>query len=277
MIDPAAPSKASDLPVILIPTTLSAGEYSRYAGVTDDTDAVKYQFILHYVDVVILSGDLGTTVPLSHWLTTGVRAIDHCCEAICYLTNTKNKGISDKAAMEGLRDVVPGLLRTAKSPDDADARLQCLLGAAKSATMLHYGVYFGASHGIGHMLGPTGVAHGHTSCVLMTAVHKYNKTANEPRQQVVCETLWSIAEAEALFIAKGLERDTADLGDLLDVIVRALGMPRSLKEVGVEGEERLWEVARNSMMDPCVDQNPVKIRGPEQVMEILRACAYVGW
>ena len=36
--------KAPTTPIISIPTTLSGGEYSNYAGCTDDVNEIKYQF-----------------------------------------------------------------------------------------------------------------------------------------------------------------------------------------------------------------------------------------
>jgi alcohol dehydrogenase class IV len=106
----------------------------------------------------------------------------------------------------------------------------------------------------------------------MPAVHKYNASVNEKDQSLVRSTLWSIPEAADLFQARGLQRNGADLGDLLDAVVRRFGMPRSLTEVGITGEEKLQQLARNSMTDPCVHTNPRKIERPEQVLEILRMC-----
>ncbi|KAJ6451159.1 hypothetical protein C8R45DRAFT_1057158 [Mycena sanguinolenta] len=267
------PSKPTRMPCILIPSTLSGGEYSSYSGVTDEQTNIKYQLCnLAPADVVILSGELAATTPGDVWIASGVRAIDHCCENLCTFKKEEPWAVVEKAQIDGLKLLVPNLLKTLEDPRDATARFNCQLGVVLSLFGLQYHVYPGCSHGIGHILGPMGVSHGKTSAVLMPAVHKYNASVNEKDQSLVRSTLWSIPEAADLFQARGLRRNEADLGDLLDTVVRRLGMPRSLTEVGITGEEKLQQLAAKSMMDPCVHMNPRKIESPEQVLEILRMC-----
>lgn len=292
-MSPERKANQNTLPYILIPTTLSGGEYSAYAGVTDDADDCKYQ--LHHfqpADLVILAGEVAATTPLDVWISSGVRAIDHCCENMCSSLRGSRWDLVRPACLDGLRNLVPGLLYTCKNPADAKARCESQVGTMLSMYGLIYGIFPGASHGIGHNMGPSeypphtilsykhelttskvGVVHGKTSAVLMPAVHKYNAPVNGAAQAVVSSTFWAIPEAAALFHERGLSQDSADLGDLLDAIVRALDMPRSLKAVGIEGQDALEKMARNSMKDSCVvDSNPRVIDSPAQVMEILKAC-----
>lgn len=107
----------------------------------------------------------------------------------------------------------------------------------------------------------------------MTATHKYNAKVNAKEQAAVCEVLWGIPEAQSTFIARGLEKVSADLGDLLDAFVRELRMPRSLTEVGITGKENLELLARNTLKDPYAKTNPIPLKTPEQVLEILTTCA----
>ena len=99
--------------------------------------------------------------------------------------------------------------------------------------------------GIGHQLGPMGVGHGETSCILLPAVCKYNKSVNAKQQQKVKNVLCS--EPEVLEVVKnaGLNEE-AELGDMLDAIFRFLGMPRSLKDFDI-GEDKLGPLAENSL------------------------------
>ena len=84
------------------------------------------------------------------------------------------------------------------------------------------------------------------------------------------DTLWTIPEATALFEAKGLKKDTADLGDLLDVIFRALEMPRTLTEMGI-GRDKFDMLSKNSLADICVQNNPAPL-DDSNVREILEMC-----
>ena len=81
------------IPIIAIPTTLSGGEYIPFAGVTDGEDKTKYQFTGHCKRpaLIILSGELATHTPLHTWLTSGVRSIDHCVEALCTLRQPEKR------------------------------------------------------------------------------------------------------------------------------------------------------------------------------------------
>ena len=142
---------------------------------------------------------------------------------------------------------------------------------------LHRRVWCGASHGIGHMLGPLGnVGHGETSCILLPAVCKYNFRHGDEgireRQKVVMETLWGIEEARVVFERRGLREGECDAGDAIDAVVRELGLKRRLSELGV-GRHRFEELAENSLRDPFLERNPVPITKQEEVMEILEMCA----
>lgn len=68
--------------------------------------------------------------------------------------------------------------------------------------------------------------------------------------------------------ANGLAAGKMDLGDVLDLYIRALGMPRSLQDVGV-GRDKLESLATNALKDHWIQTNPIKITEKGQVIEIL--------
>lgn len=260
----------STVPIISVPTTLSGGEYQALAGGTNDTTHAKHGFNHGTFGpaLVVLDAELTTTTPDKYWLSTGIRAVDHCTETICSLA--EDKGDADRAAESGLQKLVPGLLRCKKDKADLDARHQCQLGVIDAMSAVKKGVDLGASHGIGHQLGPLGVGHGETSCILLPAVCKYNASVNKAQQDKVAGILWAQEDVREVLESKGLEEGKADLGSLLDVIIRVLGMPRSLKEVDV-GEDKLDVLATNSLEDKWCGTNPRPLTEKAQVLEILRA------
>ncbi|KAH1769108.1 hypothetical protein KXX62_002722 [Aspergillus fumigatus] len=265
---------APTIPIISIPTSLSTGEYSDFAGATDDTTRRKHSFQAptRGPQLVILDPDLATTTPPSIWLSTGIRAVDHCVETLCATTGKSET--TDAHAMHALELLVPGLLRCRHDPagHDRDARLQCQRGAVNAMATLTGGssVELGASHGIGHQLGPLGVGHGETSCILLPAVCKFNARhgANREQQERVRDFLVRNAEVARVLRDRGVDASLADLGDVLDAVIRELGMPRSLKEVGV-GRDALDELAANSLHDRWCKTNPVPLTEKKQVLEIL--------
>jgi alcohol dehydrogenase class IV len=263
----ASPGNAPSIPLICIPISLSGGEYSRYSGVTDTRTHLK-TMLTHekmFPNLVILDAELTVSTPMQIWLSSGVRSIDHCVEGFLSKNPTKE---SDAAALEGLSFLVNGLLRTKGNPEDLDARLQCQLGSNLSMTLLYLKVWKGASHGIGHQLGPQGVGHGETSCILLPAVCKYNAKVNGEKQAILKKVLCLEEAVRKVLKEAGVDEEKADLGDILRAIFNALGMPKSLREVGV-GREKLDELATNSLQDHFVHTNPVPLDDKSQVLELL--------
>lgn len=260
--------KTATLPIISIPTTLSGGEYQALAGGTDDETHAKHGFIHGTVGprLVILDAELTTTTPDRFWLSTGIRAIDHCVETICSLQDGMEQ--AKTSAAEGLKKLVPGLLRCKKDKLDLEARHLCQLGVIDAMGSVRTGINLGASHGIGHQLGPLGVGHGETSCILLPAVCKYNAQANETQQGQVSQILWEQDTVRKVLEGRGLEQTKADLSQTLDAVIRELGMPRSLKEVGV-GRDKLDVLATNSLQDKWCGTNPVPLTEKQQVLNIL--------
>ncbi|KAJ6556806.1 putative Fe-containing alcohol dehydrogenase [Mycena vulgaris] len=252
------PAKSPTVPVICIATTLSGGEFTLGAGATDERDDKKYQFFTgQAIRLVILDAPFVTaTTPPSLFLQSGFRAVDHCMESLC---SPYCNEVSDMHARLGLAQLVPGLLRCRAEGDakaDIEARLLCQMASIDSiASFSRVYTPCGGSHAIGHMLGPFGFGHGHTSGILLPAVCKYNARHGG-----------NLAES------KGLKEGVADLGDLLDVLVRELGMPRTLAEVGV-GRDKLDQLAEYTLLDSWADSNPVPLKEKAQVMEILEMIA----
>ena len=269
-LDRSTGGQEPTVPIICIPTTLSAGEYTRFGGGTNPRTHQK-SILTHpkmYPSLVILDPTLCTTTPEWVWLSTGVRSIDHCVECMCSLQAIPQV---DVAAEKSLVMLLRGLFRTKKDPEDLDARLQCQLAANYVLVMLLYApeiLLGGASHGIGHQLGPFGVGHGQTSCVLLPAVLKYNKKLNSDKQEKIKRIIWGVPDVAKALEQADLKKENSDAGDALRVIFRELGIPGTLEEVGV-GRDKFDVIARNSLNDPCCVVNPVPLKDENQVLEIL--------
>jgi alcohol dehydrogenase class IV len=242
---------------ISIPTTLSAGEFSPISGVTDERTKVKELFRHPGIvpQAVVLDPAVTRHTPMWLWLSTGIRAVDHCVEGIC---SNESSPYGDASALHGLSMLARGLPRVKADPSDMQARLDCQIGAWLSMAPLVAGVPMGASHGIGYVLGAVfDVPHGHTSCIMLPSVMRWNKPANADRQALVAAAMGHPAE---------------DAGDVLDAFIRGLGMPRSLSEVKV-GREHFDRIAQQAMGTPWVPRNPRPIPTPAEVKEILELAA----
>lgn len=99
---------------------------------------------------------------------------------------------------------------------------------------------------------------------------KYNASANAHRQKRALDTLWGDPYIRDVLERRGLIHSQCDLGDTLHELFGELGVPRTLKDVGVSGEQQLETLAQRSLEDPWCRTNPISLTRPEQVMEILR-------
>ena len=162
--------------------------------------------------------DPAITVHTPEWLflSTGIRAIDHCVEAIC---SRETHPYADAQSVKGLAMLADALPRVKADPHDLDARMDAQIGTWLSMGALAAGVPMGASHGIGYVLGAAfDVPHGYTSCIMLPAVMRWNARDNAERQMIV---------------AAAMGFPGHDAADVLDAFIRSLGMPRSLADVRV--------------------------------------------
>ncbi len=90
----------------------------------------------------------------------------------------------------------------------------------------------------------------------------------ENTQKKVVDVFWGDETVATMLSKRGLKRDIADAGDLVGVVVGDLGLPKTLKDVGV-GRENLDILAENSMKDRCLLTNPTPLKEKSQVLEIL--------
>ena len=251
------PCTAPSVRQISVPTTLSAGEFSAIAGVTDERCKVKELFRHPRIIPRAVILDPAITVHTPEWLflSTGIRAVDHCVEGIC---SAEAHPYADAQALRGLSLLSRGLPRVKADQLDLQARLDCQMGAWLSMGPLASGVPMGASHGIGYVLGAVfDIPHGHTSCIMLPSVMRWNKPVNAERQAQV---------------ASAMDHPGEDAGDVLAGFIAGLGMPRSLAAVNV-GRQEFDRIAEQAMGTPWVPRNPRPIDGPAQVRELLELAA----
>ena len=239
--------------MVAAPTTLSAAEFTPFAGVTDTAKHAKegYAHPLLAPRAVILDPAMTLQTPPELWFSTGMKAVDHAVEQLC---NPVRTPYADALAEDGLRRLTRGLAATKTDPGDLDARLECQFGMWLAISGASAGRGLGASHAIGHTLGGSyGVPHGITSCVMLWAVLKWNEGVADDRQARVAE-LMGKAGVSASEAVRGL--------------VRSLSLPTDLASVGI-GPDQFQAIAEHTMHDNGVRSNPRPIKGPQDIVEIL--------
>jgi maleylacetate reductase len=243
----------SAIRLVTVSTTLSASEFNPSAGVTDASRKAKqsYRHRLLVPQVVILDPAATLDTPNGLLFSTGIRSVDHAVESYCApLANPATEVLS----LQGLRLLSRALLDINQDSSDLRARNEAQLGMWQSIAASVAGAGTGASHGIGYVLGAGyNVAHGHTSCVMLPAVMRWNAALNGDRQKALSQAMGSGERAAA---------------DLVAGLIEQLGQPANLRAVKVSRDD-FGRIADRAMEYPAVLANPRPIRSPADVREIL--------
>ena len=250
------------LPSVAIPTTLSAGEYTHFIGITDEDRKVKDLYIDKKLTAKVVFLDPEVTMATPHWLwlSSGMRSVDHAVEALC---STTAHPFTDALAAHSLKMLAQFLRRSKADPQDQDARLQLQVASWMSVFGLA-NVTLGLSHGTGHQLGARcGVPHGVTSCVMMHNTMRFNKAYTAVRQAWIAEILGVKAPDMDVDAAA----DAA--ADAILQLTKDLEQPFRLRDVGVT-ENDFEALANDALQDLIVATNPRPVTSPADVVELLK-------
>jgi maleylacetate reductase len=249
----APPLPADPIRMLSVSTTLSASEFTENAGITQSRTNTKQSFRHRLFAPRTIVLDPAATLETPDWLlfATGIRSVDHAVENYC---NSRASLATEALSLQGLKLLYRALPAIKRDPGALEPRQEAQLGMWQAIAASASGVPTGASHGIGYALGAGfGVAHGHTSCVMLPAVLTWNAAVNGERQQ-------------DLSAAMGAPGRSA--GALIKELVLSLGQPVSLRAVGIK-RENLDELAQRALSYQPVQLNPRPIKTVEDVRQIL--------
>lgn len=227
------PPRQTPVPQIAVTTTLSAGEFTYAAGVTNEETGFKggYGHPSLTPKVVILDPELTLATPRQLWASTGIKALDHAIERL-YAPN--RQPLTSALCREAI-----GLLMThlpasvAETGDTIAHRGYCQVAAWLSIFGMN-NVTVGLSHALGHQIGARcDVPHGITSCVTIPHVMRQVGSTSP-------ELLGDVASA--LGIALDDPRIGERVGARIAEFVAGLGLPGRLRDAGV-GEEEIGPLA----------------------------------
>ena len=246
-------NKASKIRQIAVPTTLSGGEYSIIGGAMDTKTQLKERYTGNDIcpQVVILDPSLTLHTPDWLWLSTAIRSVDHAVEGLC---SSSTNPLMPPMALNSLQLFARSLRETFKDREDIFSRSLSQKAVWMIAKNLG-NTSMGASHGIGYLLGSIGsVPHGHTSCVMLPAVLKWNESFNKEKQK---------------WISNALGRPKLSAAEAVGELVSDLGLPTTLGEVGIKDDQ--WDkIADYGLKHPTVLSNPRPITKKDDIIEILK-------
>ena len=167
--------------------------------------------------VVVLDPEATVFTPDTLWLSTGVRALDHAIEGFLY---GGDHPVTDVTGLEGARRLLAYLPISRREAEDLEVRLELQL----ASWLAYFGpanTPMGLSHELGRRIGASyEVPHGITSCItLAPSLQVMEKHVPEERWQRLTEACEGSPPGR------------------VSSLVEELGLPGSLREVGVPEED----------------------------------------
>ena len=239
--------------MVAVSTTLSAPEFTAMAGITDSATNTKQMFThrLMVPRTAVLDPAATLHTPDGLLYSTAIRSVDHAVECWCSPMATP---ATEALSLQGLRLLAQALPAIQADPTDLRPRMLAQFGMWQAVAALAAGVQTGASHGIGYALGAGfSVPHGHTSCVMLPAVLRWNSAVNADRQQALSDAMG---------------QPGVPAHELVAALIARLGQPGSLRAVGLR-DDQLDDLAQRALVYPPVQANPRPITQAGDVREIL--------
>ena len=255
-----------------IPSTSgTATEVTAFSVITNYQTGVKYPLADFNItpDVAIVDSELVEGLPAKQVAYRGMDALTHAIEAY---VSTLNCAFTDPLAIQAIEMVFDYLPASYRGNMDARAEMhtaQCLAGMAFSNALL--GIVHSMAHKTGAAFSTGHITHGCANAMYLPFVIKYN--AKDP---VAAKRYAEIARRVGLQGAseKALINSLCEKIDDFNV---QLGIPKTLKEFGINEDEFKEKIARISELavgDACTGSNPRSITPAE--MERLFNCIYYG-
>jgi len=243
-------------PIFTVPTTAGTGSEVGRSAVVSDDDTHQKKIIFSpklLAKRVFLDPELTLSLPAKVTAATGMDALTHCVES--YL-HTMFHPMCDGIALEGLRLVarsLPTAVAFAKRLEAGDrsvltdpahltARGEMLCAAMMGAVAFQKDL--GVVHSCAHALSTVAdLHHGLANGIMIVAGMRFNRSVSEQKMTTMAVTVGASEASADGFIA------------WLDSFRAEVGIPRSLREVGVSPEQ-IGELVKNALADACHTFNP---------------------
>ncbi|MGG0383318.1 iron-containing alcohol dehydrogenase [Priestia filamentosa] len=238
------------VPTILVPTTSGTGSEVTYNAIfTDLRDQVKKGIVSAYLlpKVAIVDPELTLTVPPSVTAATGMDALVHAIESY---TAIRAGELTDGIALHAIKLISRSLRKAVYNGKDLKAREDMAMGSLLAGISLgNAGV--GAVHALAYPLGGKfKVPHGVANSLLLPFVIKYNAVADLEKFAEVAKAMGENVEGLSL-------REAADCAvQALAKLSQDVGIPSTLKEVGVTAEDIPGLAEEASKIDRLLNNNP---------------------
>ncbi|ARU94138.1 bifunctional acetaldehyde-CoA/alcohol dehydrogenase [Tatumella citrea] len=255
--------------LVAITTTSGTGsEVTPFAVVTDDATGLKYPLADYALtpDMAIVDANLVMDMPKSLCAFGGLDAVTHALEAyVSVLANEYSDGQALQA-LKLLKENLPASYHEGAKNPIARERVH---NAATIAGIAFANAFLGVCHSMAHKLGSEfHIPHGLANALLISNVIRYNANDNPTKQTAFSQYDRPQARRRYAEIADHLglgqpgDRTAAKIAALLkwlDEIKTDLGIPKSIREAGVQEADFLAKIdklAEDAFDDQCTGANP---------------------
>jgi len=248
------------IPLIAIPTTLSAAEVVGAAAYVDGDSRYVIVDSGLLPKTMICDPTFAASTPRDVFLATGTNAIAHCVEAICSI---RSQPISEGLAIGALRTLSKALLDYAEDAGDLGAVQRAQIGACMSG-LAYTNTWLGIAHALCQALGARyRSAQGSLHAVILPHAMRFNFPATEEKQQLVS---WSLESAVGQRLPSPRPSDPSVL---MEQFFRGpLRLPKRLRDLAIPNAE-LDLVAQDAFVVWHTRFNPRKVESPEELRRIL--------
>ncbi|HDS1080959.1 TPA: bifunctional acetaldehyde-CoA/alcohol dehydrogenase [Pluralibacter gergoviae] len=252
--------------MIAVTTTSGTGsEVTPFAVVTDDTTGQKYPLADYALtpDMAIVDANLVMDMPKSLCAFGGLDAVTHALEAYVSVLASE---FSDGQALKLLKENLPASYHEGAKNPVARERVH---SAATIAGIAFANAFLGVCHSMAHKLGSQfHIPHGLANALLIGNVIRYNANDNPTKQTAFSQYDRPQARRRYAEIADHLglsapgDRTAAKIEKLLawlDSIKTELGIPKSIREAGVQEADFLAHIdklSEDAFDDQCTGANP---------------------
>lgn len=247
---------AAKLPIVAIPTTLSAAEVTAGGSVrTEDGRKLVLVDPKLAARLVVIDPAACTEVPARVFLASGMNGLAHCVEGWYSRVRTP---ITSALALQAMRMFMEALPAVADDPGSAAARGRALIAAHLSGQVL-LNARSCVHHATCHALGAVaGIAHGVANSIVLPHAMSFN-AADAQAQVDLAECAQALGAAEAS-AAGAIER--------VRWLQGRIGVPTRLRDTGMD-RGRLREVAEKVMGEKGLYVNPRRVQSPQEIEEML--------
>jgi alcohol dehydrogenase class IV len=248
---------APKLPHVAIPTTLSGGEYSYSAGISEGGKKYIVADPKLAPRAVLLDPEALATAPARLLAASGMNALAHCVEAVY---STETQPLTEAYCLRGIGLIARYLPRAVENSQDLEA-LSYVQVAACLSGMGVYSAWTGIHHAIVHVVGGRyKVLHAEIHALMLPYAMRWNLDATVQAQARM---------AREIGIDAPNQNDlAAAVPEYVFAMNQRMGLPLKLRDLGVP-RAGLKQLAIDALDDYSIQTNPKPVRTAEQVLEVL--------